>query len=159
MKNFKKIAVIGAVVLIVSATSITALAASNHNTPAGILAGLTGKSVESVTAQKAETGETYGSLAGEYGVLDQFKSKMLEQKKAILGERVAAGTMTQERADAIIAAMQTHQANCAGTGSGGTGAGMGAGFSGMNGKYGGGGRNGSGCSLASGGGWGSAVTE
>ncbi len=151
MKKLKKFAFIGAVVLIVSATSITALAASSYTTPAEIVAGLTGKSVESVTAQKVESGETYGSLASEYGVLTQFKSQMLEQKKAQLAERVNAGTMTQERADAIIAAMEANQANCDGSCSGGTGAKMGAGFGAgtgtgngsMNRNY-GGGRNSSG---------------
>jgi len=147
MKNLKKIALIGAVVLTVSATSITALAASSYNTPAEIVAGLTGKSVESVTTEKIETGDTYGALANEYGVLDQFKSQMLEQKKAYLDERVAAGTMTREQADAIIASMEARQADCDGTCSGGAGARMGAGFGGMNGNRGGGARSGSGCGL------------
>lgn len=145
MKNLKKIALIGTVVLTVSAASITAHAASNYGTPAEIVAGLTGKSVESVTAEKTETGDTYGALANEYGVLDQFKSQMLEQKKAYLDERVAAGTMTREQADAIIAAMEARQADCDGTCSGGTGARMGAGFGGMNGNRGGGARSSSGC--------------
>ncbi len=157
MKKLKKIALIGAVVLIVSAASMTALAASSYNTPAEIVAGLTGKSVESVTAEKTETDVTYGALAGEYGVLDQFKSQMLQQKKAYLAERVAAGTMTQERADAIIAAREANQANCDGTrnggmgngtcgrNDGGIGFGAGGGNGGMNGNHGGGGRNGSGC--------------
>ena len=161
MKNLKKIALAGAIVLVVGATSITALAASSYNTPAEIVAGLTGKSVESVTTEKTETGDTYGALADEYRVLDQFKTKMLEQKKAYLAERVAAGTIAQERADAIIAAMEANQANCDGTGSGGTGYGAGngtcdgscdgtgvgasVGYGGMNGNHGGGARNGSGC--------------
>lgn len=144
MKNLKKIALTGAVVLVISATSITALAATGYNTPAEIVARLTGKTVESVTAEKIETGETYGALADEYGVLDQFKMQMLEQKKTFLDERVAAGTITRERADEIIAAMEANQVNCDGTCSGGIGAGMGARFSGMSGHHGGGGRNGSG---------------
>lgn len=147
MKNLKKIALIGAVVLTIGATSISALAASSYNTPAEMVAGLTGKSVESITTQKIETGDTFGTIANEYGVLNQFKSQMLEQKKADLDERVAAGTMTQEQANAIIAAMETNQANCDGTCSGGTGARMGAGFGGMNGNRGGGARGGSGCGL------------
>jgi len=151
MKNLKKIVGLGVAVFVVSAASVTALAASNYNTPAETLAGLTGKSVESVTTEKIETGDTYGALANEYGLLDQFKSQMLEQKKAYLDERVAAGTMTQEQADAIIAAMEARQADCDGTCSSGTGARMGAGFGGMNGNRGGGACNGlgygSGCGL------------
>lgn len=147
MKNLKKIVVVGAVIFTLGTTSIAALAAS-YNTPAEIVAGLTGKSVESVTTQKAETGKTYGALADEYGVLDQFKAQNLEQKKIQLAERVKAGTMTQEQADAIIAAMEDRQANCDGTCSGATGAGMGAGFGRMS-ENRGGGRNGFGCGLIS----------
>lgn len=154
MKKLKKIAVVGAIVLALGATSITAFAATGPNTPAGIVAGLTGKSVESVTAQKVETGKTYGSLASDYGVLTQFKTQMLEQKKTQLAERVKAGTMTQERADEIIAAMEANQANCDGSCSGGTGSKMGAGFGTGTGKGNGtgsmsrnhgGGQNGSNC--------------
>jgi len=134
MKNLKKIAVVGAIVLALGATSITAFAATGTNTPVGIVAGLTGKSVESVTAEKVESGKTYGSLASDYGVLTQFKSQMLEQKKAQLAEKVKAGTMTQERADAIIAAMEANQANCDGSCSGKSGAKMGAGFGAGTGK-------------------------
>lgn len=148
MKNLKKIAGIGVAVLVVSAASVNALAASSYNTPAETVAGLTGKSVESVTAEKVETGSTYGALADEYGVFDQFKTQMLEQKKALLDEKVEAGTITQERADAIIAAMETNQENCNGTGSGGIGAEMGAGFGRMTGNRGGGSRNGLGCGLS-----------
>lgn len=128
MKNLKKIAVAGAIVLTIGATSITAFAAVGPNARAGILAGLTGKSVETITEQKVESGKTYGSLANEYGVLTQFKSQVLEERKAQLAEKVQAGTMTQERADAIIAAMEANQANCDGSGSGRIGAKMGAKF-------------------------------
>lgn len=149
MKHLKKIVVIGAVVLALGATSVTALAASGYTTPAEIVAGLTGKSVEAVTAEKTETGETYGSIADENGVLDEFHAQMTEQKKARLEERVTAGTMTREQADAIIAAMAEHQADCDGTcdgtgGGAGIGAGTGAMFGSMSGNHGGGGRSGSG---------------
>lgn len=159
MKLHKKFALIGAAALVISVTSISALAASSYQTPAEIVAGLTGKTVESVTTEKMETGETYGSLAEDYGVLDEFQAQSLEAKKAYLEERVASGAITQERADTILAAIESHQANCDGLHSGGSGAEMGAGFGGGNGTgmgtgYGrgngnaGGGRNGLGCSVA-----------
>ncbi|MEA5059899.1 MAG: hypothetical protein VB049_07670 [Candidatus Pelethousia sp.] len=152
MKNLKKIAAAGAIVLTLSVTSMTALAASGYNTPAEIVAKLAGKSVESVTTQRVETGKTYGSIADGYGVLDAFRSQMLEQKKAYLAQQVAAGTMTEEKADTILAAMKTRQADCdgSGSGSGRLGAGMGAGFGNRTGKQNGGGRNGSGSGLGSG---------
>ncbi len=142
MKHSKRIALLTAALLVVGATSATAMAASLQGTPAEIVAGLTGKTVESVAAEKAESGQTYGALADDYGVLDQFRSQMLEQKRAYLAERVAAGTMTQEQADAILAAMEAHQASCDGSGSGGVGAQMGAAFGGGNGTRGAGARNG-----------------
>jgi len=136
--KFKKIAVILSVILLVGAFSVTAMAATGYKTPTDIVAGLTGRTTDSVTAERTESGKTYGTIANEAGVLDQFRSQMLEQKKAILEEKVAAGTITQERADAIIAAMENNQANCDGTGSGmgmrsglctgnGTGTGFGSG--------------------------------
>ena len=55
---------------------------------------------------------------------------MLKAKKAILDQRVAAGTLTQERANEIMAALEANQANCDGTGGGRIGQKMGAGFGG-----------------------------
>lgn len=128
MKNSRKIIVAAALVIAVSATSVTAMAASGFLTPAEIVSDLTGKSVETITAEKVESGETYGALSSQYGVLDEFKSQMLEQKKSSLDERVAEGSITRERADAIMTAIKANQANCDGSGSGGIGAKMGAGF-------------------------------
>lgn len=128
MTKFKKIAVIGGILLAVGATSLTAFAASAYSTPAEAAAGLTGKSVESVIAERAETGKSYGTIASESGKLEEFKSEMLQIKKDALAEKVAAGTLTQEKADAIIAAIEERQSNCDGTGSAGIGRMMGAGF-------------------------------
>jgi hypothetical protein len=83
-----------------------------------------------VTAERSESGKTYGTIAAEAGKLADFKTRMLEAKKAALKEKVTAGTMTQERANAVIAAMEQNQANCDGTGSGRIGQSMGAGFGG-----------------------------
>lgn len=129
MKIMKKVLVTGAVVLAMGATALTALAATKALTPAEILAGLTGKPVETVIAERNETEQTYGALASDYGVLDKFQSQMLEEKKEYLEQRVKDGTMTQERADAILAAIEANQADCDGTGNGSR-AGLGAGFGG-----------------------------
>jgi hypothetical protein len=138
MKGMKRVLVTGAVVLAMGATAVTALAVTKTLTPAEILAGITGKPVETVIAERNETEQTYGALASDYGVLDKFQSQMLEEKKEYLEQRVAEGTMTQEQADAILAAIEANQANCDGTGNGGgagrAGFGMGAGFGRMNGN-------------------------
>jgi len=132
MTKFKKFATIGAILLVVGATSITAFAAYAYNSPAEAVAGLTGQTVESVIAERSETGSSYGSIASEAGKLEEFKNEMLEIKKDALDKKVAAGTMTQEEADEIIAAVEENQATCDGTGSARIGQKMGAGFGGEN---------------------------
>ena len=132
MTKFKKIAALGAMLLVVGATSITVFATSAYKSPAESVAGLTGKTVENVIAERSETGNSYGSIASEAGKLEDFKKEMLEIKKEALVEKVAAGTMTQAEADKIIAAVEENQATCDGTGSARIGQKMGAGFGGKN---------------------------
>lgn len=128
MTKLKKIAAIGAMVLVVSATSLTTFAASKYSSPAEAVAGLTGKTVESVVTERSETGKTYGEIAKDAGKLEEFKSENLQIKKDILAKRVADGTITQARADEIIKAVEERQATCDSTGNGGAGCGMGSGF-------------------------------
>lgn len=120
----KKIALVLTVIFAVSAVSLSALAVSAYKTPAEIVAGLTERTTESVTEEKTESDKTYGTIASEAGVLDEFKTQMLEQKKAYLAEKVADGTITQEKADELIAAMEENQADCDGTGTGRQGNGV-----------------------------------
>lgn len=134
MTNLKKIVSLGLIVLTIGATSLTAYAASTYNTPAEAVAGLTGKTVESVIAERSETGKTYGTIANEAGKLTEYKAEILEIKKDSLAERVAAGTLTQERADEIIKAIEENQATCDGTGTAKVGQKQGARFGGMNGN-------------------------
>ncbi|MBR0598484.1 DUF2680 domain-containing protein [Sinanaerobacter chloroacetimidivorans] len=144
MKNFKKLIMVGAMVTMIGAASVTAFAASSYSTPAEAVAGLTGKTVEDVTAERYETGKTYGTIANDAGKLEEFQTEMLQIKKDILADRVEAGLMTQERADEIIAAIENNQSACDGTGSLRTGQRMGAGFGSMNGGQGYGQGNGQG---------------
>ncbi|NLV36370.1 MAG: DUF2680 domain-containing protein [Clostridiaceae bacterium] len=147
MKNMKRYATVGIItVFILTVGSVAAFAASQYATPAEAVAGLSGREVQSVIDERAQTGKTYGAIANEAGVLDKFKAEMLEIKKDTLAARVAAGTMTQEQADAVIARIEENQASCDGTGTGrgqnGTGSGAGIGFGKGNGQ--GRGQNGSG---------------
>jgi len=127
MQGFKKwvaaltvAAVLGAGGVAYAATALT---------PADIVSNLTGKSSAELQQQR-QAGQTYGAIANEAGLLEEFKAQMLEQKKVILDERVAAGKLTRERADAIYQNMQENQANCDGTGNGNNrlGQNAGAGF-------------------------------
>ncbi|HNX13583.1 MAG TPA: DUF2680 domain-containing protein [Oscillospiraceae bacterium] len=132
--KMKKILAAGAAVLALSALSITAFAASAYKSPAEAVAALTGKTVESVVDQRQETGDTYCTIASEGGVLDEYKASVLQMKKDTLNARVAAGTLTQERADEIIAAIEKNMADCDGTCDGNGGAMMGRGFGAGNGN-------------------------
>jgi hypothetical protein len=113
MKNRKITTVITAIV-VVAALSVVAFAATAQ-TPAEILAGLTGQNVDDVIAHRTQSGNTYGALASEAGKLSEFQAQMLENKKAALQERVESGRLTQEQADAILAQIEEHQADCDGT--------------------------------------------
>lgn len=131
--KIKKLVLTGAMILTVGATTVTAFAAAPFGTPAEALAELTGRTVEDVSAERSESGKTYGTLANEAGKLDEFKTEMLRIKKDMLADRVEAGLITQERADEIIAAMEQNQTLCDGSGACGARQGTGAGFGGMHG--------------------------
>lgn len=96
------------------AVSGTGVYAAEIQSPAQTLSALIGIPVETLYEEKGES--TFGELASEYGVLDEFKLEMLENKKAILDQRVEDGVLTAEEADAIYANMIENQANCDGTG-------------------------------------------
>ena len=61
---------------------------------------------------------------------EDYKASMLEKKIAILKDKVAASTITQEKADQIIAALKENQLTCDGTGSAKIGQKQGAAFGG-----------------------------
>jgi hypothetical protein len=137
MKDMKKL--IAATVIIGILGTAGAVFAAAAKTPAEIAAGLTGKTVEDVTKDRI-AGKTYGTIAKDAGKLDEFKAQMLEQRKALLDQKVKDGTITQERADALYNAMKSNQAICDGTGNIGAGMRNGAGCGAGNGQGFGGGR-------------------
>lgn len=126
MKNLKKLVAVVAVVGILGAAGAAYAAAK---TPADIVSGLTGKSVEDVTKERV-AGKPYGTIANDAGKLDEFKTQMLEERKAVLDQRVKDGTLTQKQADEIYNAMKSNQSTCIGNGNAGIGKRNGAGFGG-----------------------------
>jgi len=118
MKNLRNVLAASLVVIAMGVTSVTVFAASKYDSPAEAAAALTGKSVEEVIKIRQEENKTLGTQVDEVGKLDEFQQEILEQKKEILQERVANGTLTQEQADEILANIETNQANCDGTGFG-----------------------------------------
>lgn len=128
MFKMKQVVAVGLAVLTVSAFSVTALAVSNYGSPAEAIAGISDRELESVIDERHDTGKTYGEIANDAGVLDEFKAAVLEMKKDYLDSQVAEGNMTQEEAAAILAAIEENQATCEGTGGAKAGQLSGAGF-------------------------------
>ena len=83
MKNMKKMISLAAAVMLIGAASVTAFAASDYSNPAEAVAGLTGRTVEDVVSEKYETGKTYGTIAGDAGVLDEYQAEMIQIKNLI----------------------------------------------------------------------------
>lgn len=116
MNRIKKIMIAGVVMLTIGVTSVTAFAASDYKTPAELVAGLTGKTVESVMTERQETSKTCGTIAAEAGKLDEFKKENMDMKKENLKQQVAEKKMTQEKANSVIEAMENNQEKCDGSG-------------------------------------------
>lgn len=115
MKNKRNIIAAGALSLAMGLTSMTVFAAAKYDSPQEALAGMTGKSVEEIAELKTAE-NTYGSIAVDAGVLDEFKAELFEQKKEVVEERVTEGRISQEDADALLERIQEHQADCDGEG-------------------------------------------
>lgn len=112
MKNFKRLLAAGVAVMLLGASSVSALAA--YASPAEAVAGLTGKTVEAVAAEKLETGKTYGALAKDAGKLAEFQKELLQMTKDTLAKQVAAGVLTQAQADGVLTIAADRQALCSG---------------------------------------------
>ena len=126
MRKFKTMALALSMTALLSTGMVFA---AEYSSPIEVLSNLTGSSVEEIYEQRGN--KTLGSIAQEEGVSDEFKAAMLENKKAILEQRVKDGVLTQEQADAILERMETNIANCDGTGAmmgNGIGKGAGCGF-------------------------------
>lgn len=115
MNKMKKITSIGATVLAIGVISIAGYAGSLYYTSGEALAGVTEENVESVFATEAEK-------------TDELKQESLEAKKENLNNQVKAGTITQEKADTIIKAIEENKEDCDGTGGKRIGRGEGAKF-------------------------------
>lgn len=126
MKKLKAAATLIAAVTVISLGS-AAVSAADYNSPADIVAELTDKTAEDVAQERIDTGKTYGTIADEAGVLDEFKEETLKLKEETLDQYVEDGLMTQEEADEILADIKEWQANCDGTGTGSAYAGTGYG--------------------------------
>ncbi len=125
MKNVKKLIVLVTAIGVLGLSGI--VYAADIKTPADIAAAVTGKSITDVNTEH-DGGKTYGTIAKDAGKLDEFKTQMLEQRKAALEQRVKDGTLTQQQADQILTRINNNRAACNGTGNEGLGGGNCAGL-------------------------------
>lgn len=79
--------------------------------PAKIFGDLIGKTEEEAYDIRLESGKSFGQLAEEYGVYEEFSASALEAKKAYIESLVEKGELTREEADRILENIE----NCDGT--------------------------------------------
>jgi Spy/CpxP family protein refolding chaperone len=120
MKRMKKSVVLVLALLTVAAVTTAVFAAQS---PQEALAELTGRSAEELRQERASSGRSFGAMAKEADLLEEFKLKMFELKKQRISERVAAGEITREQADDMIRQIETRQAECNGDAAGAGGIG------------------------------------
>ena len=102
----KKTVLVLAIAVVVMGTMSVAFADASGG-PAGIFASEKGITVEEAYEMKVEKGVSFGELAKEEGVYDEFVAAALLRKEAILEALVEEGRLTQEEADEILANFET----------------------------------------------------
>lgn len=85
---------------------------SNFQDKAEILSELTGKSTNEIIEERIEENKTYGTIATENGVLEEFQNKNLDQIKNNLNEKVGEVVISKEEADEIISNRENTMQNC-----------------------------------------------
>ncbi len=117
MKNKKILLMTAIVTVLVLGLATVSFAATEWKTPAEILAGLTGKSVEAVQEARQE-GQSYGAQAAAADKLDAFRDERLAQMENRLKDAVEDGLLTEEEAAQRLETMQERAATCDGSGLG-----------------------------------------
>ncbi|MGV8146425.1 MAG: hypothetical protein ACLKAK_09145 [Alkaliphilus sp.] len=102
MKKMLSVALVGLIVV----ASMGAAFAGIMQSPSEVLAGITGKTTEEVFELREE-GSTCGQLAMDLEVWEEFKQANLEVRKARLEYMVEEGKITQEKADEILATIES----------------------------------------------------
>jgi hypothetical protein len=122
MKMKKPFIALSILVVIIISLSSVAFAAGVVKTPAEIVAGLTDRTVDEVTAAR-QNGTSYGAQAAAADQLEAFQDQRLEQYKTTLDEAVTNQELTQAEADTLYNNMKDRIESCTGTGTG-TGSGF-----------------------------------
>ncbi|NLB44752.1 MAG: hypothetical protein GX821_06260 [Clostridiaceae bacterium] len=117
MKNKKILLMTAIVTVLVLGLATVSFAATEWKTPAEILAGLTGKSVEAVQEARQE-GQSYGAQAAAADKLEAFRDERLAQVENRLKDAVEDGQLTEEEAAQRLETMQERAETCDGSGLG-----------------------------------------
>ncbi|HHX70990.1 MAG: DUF2680 domain-containing protein [Miniphocaeibacter sp.] len=113
-KISKKLIVILALVMALG-VGTTALAVENNRVShPDILSNITNKPLEEIIEIRNNTGKTYGQIAEDFGVLEEYKEEMFTIKKNFINEKVDNGYLDREEADRIIANMESNKDLCDG---------------------------------------------
>jgi hypothetical protein len=126
MKRKKLLIAVSVMAIILIGLASISYAAATVKTPAEIVAGLTGKSVDVVTAQR-QAGVSYGAQAKAADKLEAFQDERLAQYKIQLDALVADGKLTAAEAKDRLAAMTARMEACDGAGTGAASGGYGMG--------------------------------
>ena len=117
MKNKKILLMTAIVTVLVLGLATVSFAATEWKTPAEVLAGLTGKSVEAVQEARQE-GQSYGAQAAAADKLEAFRDERLAQVENRLKDAVEDGQLTEEEAAQRLETMQERAETCDGSGLG-----------------------------------------
>lgn len=98
------------VMVLALALSVPAFAGS-MDSAVEVFSSLTGMTVEEAWELRHDTDQTFGELAIEKGVGDEFSDQIQELNKARIEDLVDQGRLTQKQADEILKAME----DCDGT--------------------------------------------
>ena len=115
MKHTKRILAICAAALMAVSAASGASAATRREINLQAAANACAKTVQEVLAERIQ-GKTFGAIAAEAGMLEEFQAERLALTKADLDQQVKDGIITQEEADQSYQVLGQRLQNCTGTG-------------------------------------------
>lgn len=113
-KISKKLIVVLALVMALGVGTTSLAVENNRVSHPDILSNITNKPLEEIIEIRKNTGKTYGQIAEEFGVLEEYKEEMFTIKKNFINEKVDNGYLAREEADRIIANMESNKELCDG---------------------------------------------
>ncbi|WP_127724367.1 hypothetical protein [Anaerosphaera multitolerans] len=124
----RKILMLAIVSVMIFSMNANVFAAEEYSTPAEIVADLTGREVVDVISERFESQKTYGTIAEEAGVFEEYQKLVFQIKKDTIEQRVKDGKLSRNEADDFIKAIEDNLKTCDGTGKNFLGQDYGIGF-------------------------------